>query len=288
MEMRRQTTPLSGTTTVTILTQRKERFVLMKSSNAASVAVSGSVSRPPFTLIELLVVIAIIAILAAMLLPALSAARDSARESNCRGKVKQLALATYMYSGDNQDHLHYCDPEIGSGGESYGGSVYTDSGMNLWQPGYANHNVWFINQALLYLEFDSSRQPGDIKAVSCDAAENTQTAEIQKNYGSVSYCYNGVLCNRMSGGNEIRKTAVIGAVADPGNMILYGERNEAARRVWLRPHRAITKSILAGTIGNDMGALHGGQKRSTAAMCDGSVMALSNAEFKEPQHFGLE
>ncbi|HKW29232.1 MAG TPA: prepilin-type N-terminal cleavage/methylation domain-containing protein [Verrucomicrobiae bacterium] len=103
-------------------------------TNDGSKRITGGTSKEKgFTLIELLVVIAIIAILAAMLLPALAAAKTRALMAQDLNNQKQLGLAFNVYAGDH--HNQYPAAGIGSGGSSGSGKqiswdtwIYSDIG----------------------------------------------------------------------------------------------------------------------------------------------------------------
>jgi len=84
-----------------------------------------------FTLIELLVVVAIIAILAAMLLPALSAAREKARRSSCVNGLNQQAKALESYCGDFSNYFPSL-PDWGSWGATF------TSPARLWSWNYTD------------------------------------------------------------------------------------------------------------------------------------------------------
>jgi len=93
-----------------------------------------------FTLIELLVVIAVIAMLAALLLPALSAARERARRTTCMSNLRQFSLAYEMYAEDYFEKFPDKPDALYGTPEDCIYSKYIKTPKTFWCPSSINRN----------------------------------------------------------------------------------------------------------------------------------------------------
>jgi prepilin-type N-terminal cleavage/methylation domain-containing protein len=106
-----------------------------------------------FTLIELLVVIAIIAILVALLLPAVQAAREAARRTQCNNNLRQIGLALHNY---HDVHSAFPPGWIGAVQNAQSGTGPHDvNGINGF--GWGTYILPYVEQSPLYHQFDFDR-----------------------------------------------------------------------------------------------------------------------------------
>ena len=198
-----------------------------------------------FTLIELLVVIAIIAILAAMLLPALSRPKMSARRIECLNHLKQLDLAISMYLGD------------------YAGFYPSSNSTNRWPEALRSN---YQNLRLLACPDDSSASGTPDGALSADVAPRSYLLNGWNDYFDalpqpVAF--------------EIMPETVI---AQPSETIVFGEKEEGVGDFLMDIRSANELTVLDQT-------RHGGPSASGGAnyaFADGSARFLKFGQSLKP------
>ena len=223
-----------------------------------------------FTLIELLVVIANIAILAAMLLPALSAAKQKAQSITCLSNLKQWGLAFKMYADENGDKV----PEEGN--TSYKINDTTTMGVG-------NSDAWYntvpptIGQPTLvqlYAQTPANPPlPGSKSIFSCPAAPNPKVGLYDQPptvfNAFFMYAENSCICvNKSKVANGAGQTK-IATIVYPSDTIFVAEQDP-------NTSSDVSESVVNGRYAV---ARHSHNKLGNFSMADGSSRAAKTNDF---------
>jgi prepilin-type N-terminal cleavage/methylation domain-containing protein/prepilin-type processing-associated H-X9-DG protein len=218
---------------------------------------SGRASRNRgFTLIELLVVIAIIAILAALLLPALSSSKATAKRIECLSNLRQLVLAAHIYTGENNDFYpiaQYLDEDSGTAYSWDLTVVYDNNGNATAIPGI----LW--------------EGKGDVKIQQCPAFDGS--ADFANN-PYTGYNYNTSYLGHGEG-EAIETPAKNSDVLHPSKTVAFGDGQYAsgADKFMRAPYANPGDASFSGRWSGTQGFRH--RQRSNAAFCDGHAASLS-------------